>query len=56
MILWLYTPLIPGGNKRSFTSKQTCSFEGQVCLSFYDLLSSTGMKGLKENAYKSAFL
>ena len=55
MIFWLFTPLMPGGNKRSRTFKQICSFSRQVSLSLYDLLSPPGMTGLKENAYNNAF-
>ena len=53
--LWLFHPLLLGSNKRSFTFKQICSFERQVCISFYDLWSPRGMKGFKEKAYKNAF-
>ena len=60
MILWLFTPLMPGGNKRSHTFKQIYSFslqlkEKNLSLSLYDLLSPPGLTGLKENAYKNVF-
>ena len=46
---------MPYGNERSCTFKEIYSFQWQVCLSLYDLLSPLGMKDLKENAYKNAF-
>ena len=51
MILWLFTPLMPGGNRSLFTFKQICTLLRQVCLSFYDLSSPLRMEGLKENAF-----
>ena len=38
--------LMPGGNKRSYVLKQTCSFWLQLYLNTYDLLLSPGIKGL----------
>ena len=34
----IVNPLVPGGNKRPYIFKQTCSFYVQVCLSMYDIL------------------
>ena len=38
---------MPGGNKRSYIIKQTCSFQLQVCLSTFDLLLPPDIKGLR---------
>ena len=38
---------MPGGTKTSYTLKQTCNFQLQVCLSMYALLLPPGMKQLK---------
>ena len=48
-ILWLFNPLMLGGNKSSCTFKQICS------LSLCDIMSPPGLKDLKDNAYKNAF-
>ena len=43
----IVNPLMPGGNKRSYIFRQTCSKKLKVCLSMYDLLLPPGVKGSK---------
>ena len=40
---------MPGGNKRSYVLKKTCSQKLQVFLSTYDLLLPPGIKGLNSS-------
>ena len=47
MLLVKINPLESRGNKRSYTLKKTCSYKFQVCLSMFDLLLPTGLKGLR---------
>ena len=37
---------MPGGNKRSYVLKKTCSYKLHVCLSTYDFLLPPGIIGL----------
>ena len=47
MLLVKINPSESRGNKRSYTLKKTCSYKFQVCLSMFDLLLPTGLKGLR---------
>ena len=40
----IFNPFKPGGNKRAYILKQTCSLNLQVCLSVYDILVPPGVK------------
>ena len=48
--------LIPGGNKRSYVLKLTCSWRLKVCLSTYDLSLPPGIKGFMVNSKKNPLI